>query len=163
MELRINHVWISRAQPVLIPSGWLERMVFQEIAPLGQINKNFWWSGWVNIRFKIALNCYWIEKRLSDDRNERRKQIKLKQKFASYNKWYGETLEGNLYKAETIIVESSNKGSHKNSPSLGNDVKCIGKSKGIKVKNPHEIVHWRWRHSQRRLFRSKFVSFNSIQ
>ena len=88
-------------------------------------------------QFLNYLCLYWTEKRLSDDRRERRNQIKKKQKFANYNKWYGETLEGNLYKAETIIVENSNKKSNKISVMRGNDTKDSGKSKGKKVNNPY--------------------------
>ena len=53
------------------------------------------------------------------------------QKLANYNKWYGETLEGNQYKAETIIVENNDE---RTSGSRSKSVKGVGKSKGKKVK-----------------------------
>ena len=74
-----------------------------------------------------------LEKRLSDDFWERRRQIRQKQKHADYMKWYGETLEGNLYKAETIIVEKKSGKKQKSAPTCaGNSghAKASGKGKG---------------------------------
>ena len=74
----------------------------------------------MNFQFILAQFFTLIEKHLSDDPWKRKWQIRNKQTYARYNRWYGETLEGDMYKAETIIVDKDTEKKQKSAAARGN-------------------------------------------